>query len=365
MSSTTTAFAFGHATLTPIVGKPTNESLTILKQQLYANAYAIHSLRGGGHHGHLALVLSATDYLARAGVAFVPPVHPGIGPTHAAGATQHQISETNRQYRVDIDEFDRYCSLKLTLRSQLIAAVPTLYINELKDILFGFANVECATIIAHLDNNHGIITHEDLDNNRTALKAAWNPDDGIDLLWTRVSEAKQFAVRGNDNITDAQVITALLQVFETTGLFELALNTWRTRAEPTWTLEQFKTDFNQANKERLRKLTARQAGYHGANAATAPATVLVSPGNPPPVLACALTTRTNTAIIDGTAYYYCWTHGLGNKQSHTSATCNKPKPGHQTTATIKNMMGGNNTIMGGGPRPRRPNTNIDATPPGM
>jgi len=43
--------------------------------------------------------------------------------------------------------------------------------------------------------------------------------------------------------------------------------------------------------------------------------------------------------------YYCWTHGLGFNHNHMSATCSKPADGHNTSAMVKNMHGGNNTIM--------------------
>jgi hypothetical protein len=43
-------------------------------------------------------------------------------------------------------------------------------------------------------------------------------------------------------------------------------------------------------------------------------------------------------------WYYCWTHGLSNNPQHTSATCTSPAEGHQRTATIDNMLGGNNSI---------------------
>jgi len=43
--------------------------------------------------------------------------------------------------------------------------------------------------------------------------------------------------------------------------------------------------------------------------------------------------------------YYCWMHSLGFNQTHTSASCSNLAEGHHTTTTVKNMQGGNNTIM--------------------
>ena len=38
---------------------------------------------------------------------------------------------------------------------------------------------------------------------------------------------------------------------------------------------------------------------------------------------------------------YCWTHGFTTNANHTSATCNRPKKGHDTTATGRDRKGGN------------------------
>ena len=86
MSSTTTSptLTFPHAELTKIIGEPTNTSIKLLKKEIYANASAIPSTRGGGGHGHLGLVMPAASYLALAGQAFDLPTQPGVAPAHAA-----------------------------------------------------------------------------------------------------------------------------------------------------------------------------------------------------------------------------------------------------------------------------------------
>ncbi len=49
-------------------------------------------MRGGGLHGHLAMVMSDADYLARAGVAFAIPVHPGPPPPPVGAAAAMAIA---------------------------------------------------------------------------------------------------------------------------------------------------------------------------------------------------------------------------------------------------------------------------------
>jgi hypothetical protein len=63
--------------LTKLQGKPNAESLYKLRNELKANAQAVTSSLSDGAHGHLALVLSVTQYALLTNQPFVRPVHPG------------------------------------------------------------------------------------------------------------------------------------------------------------------------------------------------------------------------------------------------------------------------------------------------
>ena len=63
--------------LTKLQGEPNAESLYKLRNELKANAQAVTSSLSDGDHGHLALVLSATQYALLTDQPFVRPVHPG------------------------------------------------------------------------------------------------------------------------------------------------------------------------------------------------------------------------------------------------------------------------------------------------
>ena len=362
-SPSTSVLTFPHSVLTAIVRAPTNHSLQVLQKELYANARAIHSTRGGGENGHLALIMPAALYLARTGHTFIAPVHPGDQPIHVPGATQHQIAETNRQYVADLVEHTRYMTVAQELKKQVLLAIEKTYLNILADADFGFADVGCNTMLAHLKATYGRITPEELEANRAMLSADWNPDDPIEDFWTKIKEVQRFARAGEEPISDAAIIRLSLAVFEKTGVFAGAVEKWRDLDEDEWTLLRYQLHFTKANKERLRKLTALTGGYHGAHAAiqlppvahdSVPplATAAAAHGRPPSVSAPA-TTAHGAASADGQQFYYCWTHGLGTNRNHTSATCQRPADGHQTTATARHMMGGNNTILRGGGRPSR------------
>ena len=350
MSQTSsTTLTFPHPVLTAILSEPNNKSLQILQQEIYANARAIYSTRGGGENGHLALVMPPEVYLARTETQFITPVHPGGAPIHNMHATQAQIAETNRQYNADIDERRRYTLIIQELKKQLLLAVDKTYLYILSDATFGFADVSCARMLTHLHDTYGRITPEELERNRMLLSADWNPDDPMEGFWFMIKEVQRYATAGAEPITDAAVIRLTLPVFEKTGVFTTAVEKWRDLDEADWTMPRYQAHFIKANKERIRKLTALTAGYHGAHAA-----IGAQPGAAPPIAAAAIAPAVAAnlanpaAIVDGQQFYYCWTHGLGTNRSHTSATCNRPGPGHQATATARHMMGGNNTILRSG-----------------
>ncbi|KAI2497586.1 hypothetical protein MHU86_16892 [Fragilaria crotonensis] len=139
-------------------------------------------------------------------------------------------------------------------------------------------------------------------------------------------------------------------MLEKTGLLASTTEKFRLRPLDEWTLEVFKSEFKLGNQERLRKLTAGDAGFHGAHQA--------SVSTPLPTAAVAVVTPaaitppapTVHVSVDGGRMYYCWTHGLGTHRNHTSATCDRKAAGHKDDATAFKMKGGNNTISSGRPR---------------
>jgi hypothetical protein len=347
MSSSTT-FNFPYATLTPIEGKPTNTTLQLLQRQLYTNARAVDSPRGGGTHGHMAMLLSDAEYIARAGVPFVVPIHPGAAPDAAAGATAAQIAEAIRAYNQAIADVTLYNRLSAALTAQIITAVNASFLSALDDPDFGFSDVTPRAMLAHLRTEYGTMTPEELEHNRAALSEPWNLDDPIEDLWAKIANIQRVATLGLVPIPNVTVITLTLAMLEKTGLLATTTEKFRLRPVGEWTLDLFKTEFKLGNQERVRRLTAGDAGFHGAHHTSistpvptaAAAVVTPSPAQPPPI----------HVSVEGGKMYYCWTHGLGMHRNHTSATCNHKAEGHKDDATAFKMQGGNNIISSGRPR---------------
>jgi hypothetical protein len=149
--TTSNASTFSHPTLTPIVGKPTSAAIKLLTRELYANARSVHSTRGGGANGYLAVCMPTVAYVARAGEAFDVPDHPGPQPVHGPNATSAQITASNRQYDHDLREFETYNAINEALRKQLLEAVAAPYYNVLEDDTFGYADVTIVAILLHFN----------------------------------------------------------------------------------------------------------------------------------------------------------------------------------------------------------------------
>ena len=339
-------FTFPHETLTPITGKPTNTTLQTMQRQLSVNARSVPSIRGGGLSGHLALVMDDADYLAHAGVAFIVPVHPG--PPPAPAGTTAVIAVALRIYTEAIDDVLLYTCLSAALTAQILTAVNASFIGALEDPTFGFSDVSPRALLTHLRTEYATLTPEELEFNRGALSEPWNFDNPIEDLWIKIANIQRVASFGTVPIPDVTIITLTLAMIEKTGLLATTTEKFRLRPLGDWTLALFKSDFVLGNKERIRRLTAGDAGYHGAHiAVTTPAppvpaiaAVAVTPTAPPPAA--------RHVSVEGGRMYYCWSHGLSPNRNHTSISCSHKAEGHRDDATAFRMHGGNNTINSGG-----------------
>jgi hypothetical protein len=76
-----------------------------------------------------------------------------------------QITETNRQYAASLTEHQRYTNVAQELKKQIIQPVERTYFNILANADFGFADVGCHMMLAHLKTTYGRITPEELEAN--------------------------------------------------------------------------------------------------------------------------------------------------------------------------------------------------------
>ncbi|KAI2494252.1 hypothetical protein MHU86_20270 [Fragilaria crotonensis] len=312
------------------------------------NARSVPSARGGSAYGHLAMLLSDADYPLALGPPFIVPSHPGPPPPPIG--TSAALTVAMRTYADALADVALYNNLSAALTAQILTAVNASFLSALEDPDFGFSDVSPRAMLTHLRAEYGTLTPEELEKNRAALSEPWNFDDPIEDLWAKIANIQRVATFGNVPIADITIITLTLAMIEETGLLATTTEKFRLRPFDEWTVALFRSEFQLGNKERIRRLTAGDAGFHGAHnvigtptpaVAAAAAITPTAPTHPP---------ASRHVTVEGGKMYYCWTHGLSPHRMHTSITCLHKAEGHQDDATAFRMKGGNNTISSGRPR---------------
>jgi hypothetical protein len=239
-------------------------------------------------------------------------------------------------------DFELHTFMTATAKKLLVAAVEPIFINELRHITRGFADVDVWTIVNHLKTTYAIVSPHDITENRNRLRAPINVDEPIENVWLRSAECLQFAAANNAAIADVEATEDVFKAFKATGVFGPAVDAWEMQADALKTFANLKVMFNRVNNTRINNAATTGPVYHGAHA--------VTPTKPPHVNTAAGsgTATTPTAGVDnkgGTLCWYCHTHGTGFSPNHTSANCRHPsedpKNPHNAKATIKNKMNGN------------------------
>jgi hypothetical protein len=95
----------------------------------------VSSAYGGGNIGHLAMVLTNADYIARVDVPFVVPLHPGPPPDAAL------ISVALSNYAAALNNVTSYNSLFAALKPHILSEVTASFLGALKDPDLGFKDV--------------------------------------------------------------------------------------------------------------------------------------------------------------------------------------------------------------------------------
>lgn len=368
--------AFPYPTLTKIRGEPNRKNLTIIFDELKANASDIITNLGGGNHGHLGLLYDPAEYLALAGVAYTPPAQPGVQALVAANASGAIIQNQNATYARRVKAWNNYVVVKTVLKNQLINCVEAKWIRALRNRHTQFANVTILQLLNHLFDNYGKVEGTDFKTNLDNIQKDWDPEEPFVVIIDQIEDACDVAEEGHMPFSDAMTLQFAENIVDRTNLYFQEMVRWKAlpAAQRTWPLFQvYMTQAQKALKEQQR-CSSRAAGYHSANAiqqaqqesyaqaAEALAKLAVATDTDR-TLMCNLTTTVSsmaTQLKEATdlitnlkqqlankktpkvakVLYYCWSHGYTTNPKHDSGCCNNPKEGHKKEATIANNMGG-------------------------
>jgi hypothetical protein len=115
----------------------------------------------------------------------------------------------------------------------------------------------------HLNMTYSTIDQEVLETNRNNVSTEWNPDDGIETIFTRITKARRIAAAAGAKhfIQELTAIYLALTAIDNTGVFIGPCADWRKCPVAEQTLANFTSDFTHAWKECGRLMSAKSEGY--------------------------------------------------------------------------------------------------------
>jgi hypothetical protein len=172
-------------------------------------------------------------------------------PCRSRGATAVQITQLNRQHDKSLERHMLHATVANALKHQLLDAVDDMFISVLRHQRLRYSQVSVLQLLQHLIATYNIVTAETLEDNRNRLAADWNPDDGMEMLYTRITNVQQFAAEAGPThiISDATAMHLVLTALERSGMFTDACADWRKRAPDTQTLINFKLEIDLTSSE--------------------------------------------------------------------------------------------------------------------
>jgi hypothetical protein len=378
---------FPHSSLPKVTREPTFEDLKVIRRLLNTNTMSVASYEGGGRHGHLGMIMTNEEYFAVAVDAF--PVPNNLGPSAAvvADMTAAVIAEMTRLHKEATQVYRTYHNVDKAITKLIIESFADAYLNALSDEVVVYENCTSLQLLTHLLTYHAVIFPTELTQNYERLNAPYDPNQPIETLFQKIQDARAFAVAGGQPYGVAMIVNVTYTLVFNTGLLPDACRAWQSRAIAGKTWAQFKLDFATAHCEfRLTNQTAQQSGFHSVNmmieqgheetmqdTVDAIAQLATATASDRGTIATLTTTNAKLATQLEAAQAqiaqlkneiaalknnikpawqgqrpikttnndsYCWSHGYQVAKSHTSATCNMKKSGHQDAANKSNTMGG-------------------------
>jgi hypothetical protein len=253
---------FQHKVLSRIHGKPTFESLQNVVTELKANACSVPSTLGGGHHGHLGLLLSDARYNTLAHtVPWATPGNPGPFVPPNAG-TGPQIEAARDVWRELKQDFQLCQATDKALIAQLVAAIEPIYLRALLNRDTGQYAGNIRAIILHLFNTHGKITPQQVKAKEDQLHLFhYDISQPVDIVFNNINDLVDLADHARAPMTEQQMINLAYVIFAKQTILQPDLRLWSRRPVIEHTYVNFTQHLRDAQSD-LSSLPTAGDVYH-------------------------------------------------------------------------------------------------------
>ena len=133
------------------------DDLTLAKLQSELDANAISIPHTASQYKYFTLTVTTTTYISHNSGGYLAPANSGATKYHKPITDEATITEDNHQYAILHQDYKTWYSTDRALKSLLVAAVPHIYLEELKHETLGYDNSTTLELLTHLWDIYGTI----------------------------------------------------------------------------------------------------------------------------------------------------------------------------------------------------------------
>ena len=190
------------------------------------------------------------------------PLFPGAAAVIPPNSTGPQIAAIECQFNKALRQWTEYKNLTDAGKKFIQDGINNMYLKGITDRNVGLAHITIRDILSFLFQNYGNITQYNIEENNKKLKGKWDANTPIKMLFDQIKDAQDFASAAGQPYTNNQLLTMAYNLVYATGLFFEDGKAWSRLPTNQKTMDNFKTTFQQAQRElRDQQRTAQQAGF--------------------------------------------------------------------------------------------------------
>ena len=187
------ADGFLSPTLPKHMGKLGYWSIQDTHHLLTANAAWIEGPCGRGQNSHLGLVLTKTQYAIVSQVPLVRPTNPGCKPNIPSWTNPFDKKALLRELAKQRQQCGECCNVDAALCNHLLTEFQDTYLSPLKNAFTGYSEDTTRTFLSQMHAHYARILDMDQVNNDKKLQESYNPDNPLEIFYTRLNKCVDYA----------------------------------------------------------------------------------------------------------------------------------------------------------------------------
>jgi hypothetical protein len=254
----TAAFATAAATFQPIVGQPTDDDLTALREILYPLLLDIpyDNLPGAAvgqyQHNLVGLIEPNATYAVTWHAAFPIPARLPAYPAVPNNANANVRNRMEAIHKIKLRDYASYDAAERATAKFIRDAVDEIWYRDLRHDRSYYTTVTAKQLIDHLDANCGGLHPSELVTLPTEMMGYYATTDGIPEYINMLEEAQRKLARANLPMSDDQLLAIASTLVLASDHFPRPTDEWEARPRATKTWPAWKLHYRAAHLARKR-----------------------------------------------------------------------------------------------------------------